>query len=597
MKSMGKIVARSILSMGFAGALMGAVQAQETPLNVEPSIHPELEQHTEHFAKTVYKVDRNVYSIVGWSLANTVVVEGEDGLIIVDPGGSLESGQEVLPVLREQTDKPVVAVVYTHFHPDHWGAVKAFVTEEEVREGKVDIYAHETLVDNVVRQGGLVGPILAMRTGYSFGLGLPAEDIEGMNGGIGPQDGGGRGTFIAPTKTFTDELTVTIAGVEMHFLHVPSEAPDEIAIHLPANNILLSAETIQGPTLPNIHTIRGTKFRDPVQWVKSIDRLRALKATHMVPSHGQPVYTAEKVEEVLRMTRDGIQFVHDQTVRHMNKGLTPDELAGAVSFPPHLDEYAPYLRQYYGTVKHATRQIYNGYLGWFQGDPVGLDPVAPVESARRLVELMGGREPVLAAAKTALDQGDDQWAAELATYLIRVSKEDQEARAIKAAAFRRLGYASMNINWRNWYLVSAMELEGKIDPQEFLKQIGTVFSSPDVVAQWPACILVEGMSPRLKAEETLDVELTAGFQFTDTEEACGLEIRKGVAQYHPTLPDDTDVTLKLTKAQLLGVGAGQISLAEAVGVGDIVVEGEAESLRTFFSFFESPAQEIWLTLR
>lgn len=575
----------------------GEETSPDTRYDVSPSINPELAEHTNHFAHKIYQIGENVYSAVGWSLANTIMIEGDDGIVIFDASTAVEPAEKIMAEFRKITDKPVVAVVYSHFHPDHWGGVKAFVSEEDVVSGKVQIIAHETLVSNVVRQGGTVGTIQAMRSGYTFGVFLRPEDTKYMNGGIGPQEGGGNATFIQPNVTFDKTLETEIAGIKMQFVHVPSEAPDEIALYLPETNILLSAETIQGPTLPNIHTLRGTRFRDPVQWYQSIDVLRAFKAEHMVPSHGQPVYGADRVEEVLTMTRDGMQYVHDQTIRQMNKGLTPDELAETVSFPEHLANYAPYLREYYGTVKHGVRQIYTGYLGWFGGDPVDLNPVPPVDQAARHIALMGGRDAVLKAAEDAYASEEYQWAAELATYLIRVDHDDTEARKVKAASFRHLGYAQININWRNWYLTSAMELDGDIDPLPSLYRLAQIFSSDDVVSEWPADFLIQGMTTRLKAEETLDMHMTGAFTFTDVNETYGLEIRRGIAQMHKGAPDGTSFTLSLARATLIAMGQGRTNLKDALATGEASLEGNPADLATFLSKFEPPAQEIWLTVR
>jgi alkyl sulfatase BDS1-like metallo-beta-lactamase superfamily hydrolase len=577
-----------------------AAAAQDAPGRVSPGINPELREHTRHFEKKIYKIADNVYSAVGWDLANTILVEGTHGVIIVDTGGGIGSARAVEKELRKITSKPVVAVIYTHFHPDHINGVKAYASDEDVKAGKVAIYAHETLLQNVQNQSAVIGPILGMRSAYSFGAALEAEDLKEMNGGIGPNaHRGSMATFIAPTKTFRDKLEITLAGVPMQMLHVPSEAPDEIAIFLPQNKALLSAEVIQGPTLPNIHTLRGTSFRDPVKWFRSIDALRSFKAEHLVPAHGQPVSGADKVEEVLRMYRDGIQFVHDQTIRYMNKGLTPDELANTVKFPPHLANFKPYLREYYGTVKHSVRQIYQGYLGWFEGDPVELDPVPRLESARRHVALMGGRDRVLAEARKAYESGDWQWAAELATYLIRIDHNDREARQVKANAFRKLGYAQMNINWRNWYLMSARELEGALDLAQLSKAIAQVFSSPDLVAAFPARAWVEGFTIRLKAEQTNDVKMTMGFVFPDVNESYALEIRRGVAQFHEQMPEKTDATLTLNKGTLNRVLLQQIKFQDAVIAGEIrISSGTTAVVQRFFSYFEPPlAGVIELTLR
>jgi alkyl sulfatase BDS1-like metallo-beta-lactamase superfamily hydrolase len=283
----------------------------------------------------------------------------------------------------------------------------------------------------------------------------------------------------------------------------------------------------------------------------------------------------------------------------MNKGLTPDELANTVKFPPHLENFKPYLRQYYGTVKHSVRQIYQGYLGWFAGDPVALDPIPQVESARRHIELMGGRERVLAASRIAYEGGDNQWAAELATYLIRVNHDDKEARRLKANAFRKLGYAQMNINWRNWYLMAARELEGTLNLAALQKAIAQVFSSPDLVAAFPARAWVEGFTTRLKAEQTLDVKMTVGFRFLDVNESYGLEIRRGVAQFHDAMPERMDAVVAMNKSTLNRILLGQIKFADAMTAGEIRVTAKnVADVQRFFAYFEQPLESvIELTIR
>ena len=567
---------------------------------ISASINPELAEHTQHFAQKVYKVADNVYSAVGWQLGNVAMIEAPEGLIIIDTGESVSESRKIMAEFRKITDKPVKAVVYTHFHPDHINGVKAFVSEEQARSGEVLIIAHETLLANVVAQGALVGPILSVRSGYSFGAALPASDHQQMNAGIGPLAKAEASTFIAPTLTFKDKLDTRIAGLDLQFLHVPSEAPDEIIVYLPDNRVLISAEVEQGPTLPNIHTLRGTKFRDPVVWVESLDRLRAFQAEHMVPLHGRPISGAQNVEEVLRMTRDGIAYIHDQTVRWMNKGLTPNELAEKVKLPPHLAGYTPYLREYYGTVKHSVRQIYNGYLGWFQGDPVDLDPLPAADKAQRLVTLMGGREKVLLAAGEAYLSGDYQWAAELASYAIRIDHEDTLARDIKARSFRKLGYANMNINWRNWYLMSAMELEGKLDGAEVQRMalsMRSAFLSADMLRNFPARVFLQNWITRVDPEQANDVQLTLGFSFPDINEEWALEVRRGVVQLHQGIPPGTSLKLTLDKTYLDTVMSGENGLLKGALLGDVKVDGSLLEIKTFLGCFDFSEAPIALTVR
>lgn len=593
------------LTTRFSGLLLAATlplgaDAALPDETLKASINPELAEHTRHFNQKVYQVADNVWSAVGWNLANSVMIEAPEGLIIVDTGESVDQSRKVLAEFRKISDKPIKAIVYTHFHPDHINGVKAFVSEEQVKSGEVRIYAQETLLDNVVTQGSLVGPILAMRSGYSFGVALSDEDKRDMNAGLGPLAHEGASTFIAPTDTFRDSLDTTIAGLKVQFLHVPSEAPDEIVLYLPDNRVLISAEVTQGPTLPNVHTLRGTKFRDPVVWVASLDKLRAFQADVMVPLHGQPVSGREKVEEVLRMTRDAIAYIHDQTVRWMNKGLTPDELVEKVKLPPHLAGYTPYLREYYGTVKHSVRQIYQGYLGWFQGDPVDLDPIPPTEKAKRLITLMGGRDKVLMAAGDAYLKGDWQWAAELSGYAIRVDHDDKLARDIKARSFRRLGYASMNINWRNWYLMSAMELEGKLEGDvalEMSRRVRAAFLSPDMLKNLPARIFLQNWVTRIDPEKSGDVELALGFAFPDIDEAWTLEVRRGVAQLKSGIDPAVPLRLTLDKRYLDTVISGENSLLKGALLGDVKVDGNLLDIKTFLGCFDFEDAPIALTVR
>ncbi|MDF1630666.1 MAG: alkyl sulfatase dimerization domain-containing protein [Alcanivoracaceae bacterium] len=584
-----------LITLMAATALLGCDQAAP-PVSQEYQLHPELAEHTSHFDKQVYQIGERIYSAVGWNLANTIMIEGDDGLIIIDVGESTPQSEQVMAEFRRITDKPVKAVIYTHHHPDHINGTAAFVSAQQVERGEVEIIAHESLVEHVVMQGATVGPILSLRSGYSFGVALAIEspdEMVGMNGGIGPtpvvdleNDPGS--TFIPPTRTFSDEAELRIAGVLMQMVHVPSEAEDEIAIWLPEENILLSAEVIQGPTLPNIHTLRGTKFRDPVQWVRALDKLRSFRAQAMVPSHGQPVIGAENVEQVLRMTRDGIAYIHDQTIRYMNKGYTPDELVELVKFPPHLRDYGPYLREYYGTVKHAVRQIYNGYLGWFDGDPTTLDPTPPLEKAQRMVAMMGGRDQVMQAANDAFSSGDYQWAAELLTPVVRINHDDMEARRIKAAALRKLGYASMNINWRNWYLTSAMELEGELDVAALAEGMKRPFMSITMMQNFPPMVWLNGMALHLDADKAEDTELVVAFEFADINAYHAVEVRRGVAQVHENVADDLPVsaTLSMEKAFLDRVLAGEAGLIRGIASGDVQLKGSKLDVVKFLSLLD-----------
>jgi alkyl sulfatase BDS1-like metallo-beta-lactamase superfamily hydrolase len=553
-----------------------------------PTVPPRLTEQSRKMEQRVYKVTDNVYSAVGFGLANSTMVVGSDGVIIIDTLESLASARNVVAAFRAITTKPVKAVVYTHNHTDHILGIKAFVKEEDVRSGAVTVYAHSTMMQTVISNASIIGPVLTVRSAYSLGLLLPVGPEGLINDGIGPRRIQGEASFIAPTKTFDDTLDVEIGGVKMHLAYAPSETDDEIVAWFPDWRLLQSAEVIQGETFPNLHTLRGTKYRDPVKWFKSIDKLRAFHADYLVPSHGRPMTGAPQIEEMLTAYRDAIQYVHDQTIRYMNLGLTPDELVEVVSkLPPHLASN-PWLGEFYGTVKHSVREIYQGYLGWFQGDPTLLDPLPPVERAERYVRMMGGRDAILKEARAA----DPKWAAELLTYLIRVDKADKEARALKAQALRQLGFHTENINWRNWYLTSALELEGKVPNLS-----GNRLAAPDILKEMPLCNFVEGMTVRLDPIKSAGAHVTVAFRLTDKAQSCALEVRRGVAQLHDPAPSGA-ASIVLSSAQLYGALSGAAPLAQLVATPGVVADADRSAVAQFFSYFDPPARDpIALTVR
>lgn len=555
-----------------------------------PTINPRLTEHSKKMVQRVYKVGDNVYSAVGYGLANSTMIVGRDGVIIVDTMESVDAAKVAMAEFRKITDKPVKAVIYTHNHSDHINGVKAFVSDEDVQSGRVRIYAHEAMINTVISNASVVAPILGLRSAYSFGVMLEAGPEGRVNQGLGPQLVRGQSSFIAPTKTFKDSLDVEIAGVKLHLKYAPSETDDEIVVWLPETKALQTAEVIQGETFPNIHTLRGTKYRDPVVWFKTIDMLRRFGAEHMVPSHGRPVSGRAEIEELLTSYRDAIQYVHDQTVRWMNRGLTPDEIVEKVAhLPPHLANH-PWLGEFYGTVKHSVRQIYFGYLGWFEGDPTFLDPAPRDERSRRYVEMMGGRDKIFAAAKHAFDKGDHQWAAELLAYVIRVNKDDAEARKLKADCLRQLAYKTENTNWRNWYISSARELDGTLNKMVAQASMSAL-AAPDILRQLPLSKLFEAMTVRLDPAKSADAHITVAFRLTDINQVYAVEVRRGVAQVHESMPPKADVTLNVTLSAATRIVARQTSFVSALQAGEIKADGNVALLARFYSFFDQSANE------
>jgi alkyl sulfatase BDS1-like metallo-beta-lactamase superfamily hydrolase len=563
----------------------------------DPKIAARLTDHSRKMAQRIYKVTDKVYSAVGFGIANSTMIVGRDGLIIVDTMESVEAAQAAMAEFRKISDKPVKAIVLTHNHSDHINGVKAFASEDDVRAGRVRIYAHETMMNTVISNASVIAPILGLRSTYSFGIALEQGPEGAVNQGLGPKLVLGQTGFLAPTHTFKDSLDFEIAGIKLQLKYAPSETDDEIVVWLPESKLLQSAEVIQGENFPNVHTIRGTKYRDPVAWFKSIDLLRRFGAEHLVPSHGRPVSGRAQVEELLTAHRDAIQYVHDQTVRHMNRGLTPDEIVEVVAhLPAHLAAH-PWLGEFYGTVKHSVRQIYTGYLGWFEADPTFLDPLPRVEGSKRYVEVMGGRDAVVSAAKKAFEKGEHQWCAELLSHVIRVNKDDAEARKLKADALRQLAYKTENTNWRNWYISSARELDGTLNKMVTRAAMGSL-ASPEILRALPTVKFFEAMSVRLDPAKSADAHMTVVFRITDTNESYAVEVRRGVAQVHEVMPPKADVSLSFPAALMQRIIARQITFLGAYQSGEVKVEGNAMSLARFYGFFDPlPTEAPALTAR
>ncbi len=562
----------------FSSPAAAANIAYEEP---SPLVHPRLTAHSKIMEKKIYRVRDGVYLAYGYGLANSTMVVGDDGVIIIDVMEDFERGQEVLQAFRKITDKPVKAIVYTHNHIDHVGGARAFATQEQIAAGEVQLIAHASLPEAVVNWSGTIGPILARRSSYFAGVYLERGEKGWVNMGIGPRIFTGRATFLPPNLLVDKELELTVAGVDLRIVHVPSETDDEIIVWLPQLKVLQTAEVLQGEAFPNLHTMRGTRYRDPVKWYKAVDVLRSFPAEYMAPSHGRPVHGYENIQEVLTHYRDAIQYVHDQSVRLMNKGALPEDLAELIRLPPPLANH-PWLGEFYGSVKNSVRQFYAGYIGWYQGDPWEVDRLPPERRARHYVRTMGGRGAVLSEARRALEDEEYTWAAEVLSYLLRLDGEDGEARTLKAKALRQWGYGQLTSTWRNWALTAAMELEGRLPAGG-----GILKASPDIIDAFPSGRMIELLSTRLDAERCDDARQLTGFAIRDTGETFALELRRGIAEFHAPAPPHTAENITITRSHLVDLFIGKASLEELVAADDVDVAGDRRKIRRFASCIES----------
>jgi len=561
------------IAIGFI--MLSACSGEEArePLNV--ASHPDLTAHSAEFRQEVIKVTDGVYVAIGFGLANCILLEGDDGVVIVDAMESEEAAVPVKEAFSKITSKPVKALIFTHYHSDHTNGATIMAGNDNP-----DIYAHAATSYYMERIGTITRETTYRRAMRQFGTLLPEGGI--INDGIGPRleyDESKTLGLLVPTKTFSeDHLNLEIAGLKLSLVYAPGETPDQIFVWLPQKKVLLPADNYY-KSFPNLYAIRGTAYRDVKLWVDSIDKMRALKPEFLVPQHTRPITGAAAIDQTLTNYRDAIQFVHDQTIRLMNKGLTPNEIVERVKLPPHLARQ-PYLHEYYGTVAWSVRAVFDGYLGWFGGKATDLFPLPLEERARRFADLAGGEQALLDRAKQAVAGEDYQWALELTDQLLQLNPESEEVRTLKASALKALGSRQITAPARNYYLTRALETEGKL-------HIGMLkIPYKSLLKKLQVADIFNAMAVNLIPGKSIDVNTVAGFRFPDTGEAFSVHVRRGVAEIQAQFPENPDIALTVDSTVWKEVVTGFRNPAIAL-VKDVDKEGGSLEIIKFLSLFKS----------
>lgn len=546
--------------------------------------HKDLIAHSGRFKRKLWEVRPGVWSLVGNGLSNQSFIEGPDGLIAIDTGESVEEMAAALAEVRHHTQAPIVAVLYTHFH--YVGGTRAII--DEAGHG-LPIWGHEGIVGNRQRMSSEVSAAASRGLVHQFGMLLPDEGPDALiNVGLGtefrsqshaPFTGG----FVAPDHTISEATSGTIAGLQVEFMLAPSDSDDSLTIWFPELGVAVN--NLVWPTLFNVFAIRGEEYRDPRILLAGLDDLAALNPEHLVGAHGPPLSGSDLVAEEIETYRDSIQFMWDQTVRGINRGLTLNELTSFVQLPTEFGQ--TYLtRQFYGLVEHHVRQIHAGLRGWFDGDEASLFAVPPVERATRLIEGFGGAEAVRDQIQTALQVNDVRWALELASWLVRTETNENdradggtsEDRNLLASALRAAAQRTTSSNVRNWALTRALELEGAVDLNRFRVHR---FNRASVINS-PATAYVETLRVLVDPKKAAGVNVHV--RFVISGESCGLHVRRGVAVVTDGEGAVGEVRTDLkTWAWIL---ANKRTVAEATVADSLQITGNRDEVKALLGSFD-----------
>ena len=548
--------------------------------------HKQQFAHLTRLKEHLYTVADGVWCVVGNGLSNQTFVEGPEGLIVIDTGESVEEMEAALQAVRVYTSAPVVAVIYTHYH--YCSGTQAVVDEAG---SEVPIWAHHGVAGNLQARGAEVGPTAGRGLVHQFAMMLPTEGPDGVTHvGLGlhyrraehaPFTPG----FLAPTEEITEATSTIIAGLRVELTLAPSDADDNITIFFP--DLSVCVNNLVWPALFNVFAIRGEAYRDPQILVRGLDEILVLEAEHLGGAHGPPLSGADEIAAGVTDARDALQFLWDQTVRGVNKGLTQGELISFVQLPQRFDR-SFLTHQNYGLVEHHVRQISTGLIGWFDGDEASLFPLPTLERCRRLIKGFGGRVEVIRQAQEALEGHDLRWALELASWLVRSEEEAETGRAdggstteraLLAAVLRALGQRSTSANIRNWCLTRALELDDQLDLSRFRKHR---FGYRQVLVGDPVSF-IHSLRVLLDPSFAENTDGHLRWRITDGP-TTGLRIRGQVAV--PTDGKGADLEIVLTHAALADLFSGRIVFSEAVAAEVIAVNGDLTSVKKLLACFE-----------
>ncbi|WP_285659187.1 alkyl sulfatase dimerization domain-containing protein [Actinomycetospora sp. NBRC 106375] len=558
------------------------------PDTVNPSLWRQAQLTSVH---GLFEVTEGIYQVRGLDLSNMTIVEGDQGIIVIDPLLTAETATAAIDLYREHRgDRPVTAMIYTHSHVDHFGGVRGVITDDDVASGRVPILAPRGFLEHAVAENVYAGAAMARRSAYMYGAALAPGAAGQMGAGLGMTNSTGTVTLIPPTKDVTHTgQEETLDGVRIVFQVTPgTEAPAEMNFLFPERSALCMAENATH-NLHNLLTLRGAVVRDPHAWAHYLTEAIDLfvdRTDVEFASHHWPTWDRDRIVSLLSEQRDLYAYQHDQTLRLLNKGHNGPEIAETLEIPPALEK-AWNTHGYYGSISHNVKAIYQRYMGWFDGNPANLWRHPPEPAGRRYVEAIGGPDAVLAAGRRAFDAGDFRWVAELVGHLVFTDPDDTDARELEAAALEQLGFGSENGTWRNFYLTGAYELR--------VANIGTPLSTtpPDMISALTTGQLFDSIAIQINGPKAWDIQLAIDWTLTGAGEAgkdlaYRSRLANGVLTHgEGTNRDSTDAHITTARSGLLAL-LGGTPPADLVTSGQLAIDGDQDCLTTLLGVLDPP---------
>jgi alkyl sulfatase BDS1-like metallo-beta-lactamase superfamily hydrolase len=554
----------------------------EVPPTVNPSLWRQAQLNAIH---GLFQVSEGIYQVRGMDLANMTIVEGKSGLILIDPLLTTETAKAALDLyLAHRPHKPVVAVIYSHSHIDHFGGVKGVVSQAQVDAGQVRIYAPAGFMQHAVSENVIAGNAMSRRASYMYGLLLEPGAQGHVDTGLGKSLARGEQTLIAPTDSISENGVQTLDGVQIEFhLAQASEAPAEMMMYFPAQRVLNTAE-VTSQNMHNIYTLRGAEVRDASRWSRYLDEVRdefAARSDVLIGQHHWPVWGTDQAQHFLAVQRDLYKFIHDQSVRLMNHGYRPGEIAETLQLPSTLaHEWS--ARGYYGTLRHNARAIYQKYLGWYDANPANLDPLPPQAAARKTIEYMGGMDQVLQRARADYAKGEYRWVASVMEQAVFAEPDNRAARALAADAMEQLGYQAESGPWRGVYLSGAQELRDGQKASQANQRLGS-----DLLQALDTGMFFDLLGVRLNGPKADGKHIVLNWRFSDTGEDFRVNLENSTLTWLPQRQaQEADATLTLTRATLNEILLKRTSFPKAVLLQDIKVSGNPLKLFEFLRLMD-----------